>query len=83
MLSTDIVEVLKMVHEVFPLPVRDDFKGTHALTLLNHDGNEYLAVRIWYVNKENKVFGRDIYFLNEEVSKEELEAMKDKILGDT
>lgn len=50
----NLKHVLKFVHQIFPLPVSETFKGTHSIQLT--DSGE-LKVLIWFKNANNEIIG--------------------------
>ena len=72
--SNQIVEVLKEIESVFPLPTESEFCGKHHLVL----ENDKLIMGVWCNTNEGvKCF--TIAFDNEEITKAELEKISQEI----
>lgn len=75
--SDDLLEILKMVHEVFPVPEGDEqgeFKGTHAILMDRQTGK--LCIGIWVLSN-NKIYNQPIIFEGEPINMEVLLGIKE------
>lgn len=57
----DLLKVLQTMHEVFPLPVDETFKGTHGIRLGFHPVTKQPSAcfLIWYKHKDGTIRGRE------------------------
>ena len=51
MQAAELINLLKLVHEIFPVPDFQKFQGTHVVLLNNIDGIDNVVIDVWIMHR--------------------------------